>query len=233
MSEATEKIRDVHELPVFPLPIVLFPGVPLPLHIFEPRYRQMLTDIHKTDNLFGLSYFDSTTSDKEIPGVGHIGCVAEVTETQSLPDGRSNILTVGVIRYSVEGYVDRGTPYLVAQVSFFEDEDEDDELLTDSSHEVAETFSRIARAVRTINDERAGLPDISDTEPQRLSFLVAAAMEIEADVKQELLELRQTSERLRRLRDMLSRAVMSYEERARIHELAKGNGHSGKKIEFE
>jgi ATP-dependent Lon protease len=121
----------------------------------------------------------------------------------------------------------------VAQVNFFEDEDEDDELLTDSSHEVAETFSRIARAVRTINDERAGLPDISDTEPQRLSFLVAAAMEIEADVKQELLELRQTSERLRRLRDMLSRAVMSYEERARIHELAKGNGHSGKKIEFE
>ena len=72
-----EKIRDVHELPVFPLPIVLFPGVPLPLHIFEPRYRQMLTDIHKTKNLFGLSYFDSTTSDKEIPGVGHIGCVGK------------------------------------------------------------------------------------------------------------------------------------------------------------
>jgi Lon protease-like protein len=193
----------------------------------------MINDIQSTNNLFGLSYFDSTTSDKEIPAAGHVGCVAEVSETQSLPDGRSNILTMGIIRYRVEGYVERGEPYLVAQVSFFEDDDEDADLLTESSHEVAETFSRIARAVRTINDERAGLPDISDTEPQRLSFLVAAAMEIDADVKQELLELRRTSERLRRLRDMLARAVTSYEERARIHELAKGNGHSGKKIEFE
>jgi Lon protease-like protein len=233
MSEATDKVQGVRELPLFPLPVVLFPGVPLPLHIFEPRYRQMINDIQSTNNLFGLSYFDSTTSDKEIPAAGHVGCVAEVTETQSLPDGRSNILTMGIIRYRVEGYVERGEPYLVAQVSFFEDDDEDADLLTESSHEVAETFSRIARAVRTINDERAGLPDISDTEPQRLSFLVAAAMEIDADVKQELLELRRTSERLRRLRDMLARAVTSYEERARIHELAKGNGHSGKKIEFE
>jgi ATP-dependent Lon protease len=233
MSEAIDKVRGVRELPVFPLPIVLFPGVPLPLHIFEPRYRQMLTDIHAGNNLFGLSYFDSTTSDKDIPPAGHVGCAAEVTETQALPDGRSNILTVGIIRYRVEKYVERDAPYLVAQVSFFEDNDEDEEVLRDSSHEVAETFSRIARAVRTINDERAGLPDISDTEPQRLSFLVAAAMEIDADIKQELLELRSTSERLNRLRDMLGRAVTSYEERARIHELAKRNGHSGKKVEFE
>ena len=233
MSETTDKVQGVRELPLFPLPVVLFPGVPLPLHIFEPRYRQMIDDIHSTNNLFGLSYFDSTTSDKEIPAAGHVGCVAEVTETQALPDGRSNILTMGIIRYRVDGYVERGEPYLVAQVSFFEDDEEDTELLIDSSHEVAETFSRIARAVRTINDERAGLPDISDTEPQRLSFLVAAAMEIDADVKQELLELRRTSERLKRLRDMLARAVTSYEERARVHELAKGNGHSGKKIEFE
>lgn len=233
MSEATDKVHGVHELPVFPLPVVLFPGVPLPLHIFEPRYRRMLADIHGTNNLFGLSYFDSTTSEKDFPAAGHIGCVAEVTERQPLPDGRSNILTVGIIRYRVDQYVERDEPYLVAKVSFFEDEEEDDELLLESSREVAETFSRIARAVRTINDERASLPDISDTEPQRLSFLVAAAMEIDADVKQELLELRLTSERLRRLRDMLARAVTSYEERARVHELAKGNGHSGKKIEFE
>jgi ATP-dependent Lon protease len=233
MSDASDKVRNIKELPLFPLPIVLFPGVPLPLHIFEPRYRKMLRDVQSTNNLFGLSYFDSTTTDKEIPGAGHVGCVAEVTETQALPDGGFNILTMGIIRYQVKGYIERGEPYLVRQVNFFEDDEEDTELLTDCSRDVAETFSRIARAVRTINDERAGLPDISDTEPQRLSFLVAAAMEIEADVKQELLELRRTSERLSRLRDMLARAVTSYEERARIHELAKGNGHSGKKIEFE
>ena len=91
----------------------------------------------------------------------------------------------------------------------------------ESSREVAETFTRIARAVRIINDERANLPDIADTEPERLSFLVAAAMEVEPEVKQEMLELRSTSERLRRLRDILARAVSGYEERARVHELAK------------
>jgi ATP-dependent Lon protease len=233
MTEASDKVRGVSKLPLFPLSIVLFPGVPLPLHIFEPRYRQMLADIRVSNNLFGLSYFDASASDKEIPPAGHIGCVAEVTETQALPDGRSNILTVGIIRYRVEEYLERDDPYLVARVSYFEDDEEDSELLRESSREVAETFTRIARAVRTINDERASLPNISDTEPQRLSFLVAAAMEVDTDIKQELLELRSTSERLRRLGDILARAVSSYEERARIHELAKGNGHSGKKIEME
>jgi len=233
MSEASDKVRGLTNLPLFPLPVVLFPGVPLPLHIFEPRYRQLLLDIRLSNNLFGLAYFDPATSDTEVPPAGHVGCVAEVTETQTFPDGRSNILTLGVIRYRIESYVERGDPYLVAQVSYFEDEEEDEPALAATSKDVAETFTRIAQAVRTINDERASLPDISDTEPQRLSFLVAAAMEIEADVKQELLELRSTSERLERLRVMLNIAVKGYEERARIHELAKSNGHGGRKIELE
>ena len=233
MSEATDKVSGLRELPLFPLPVVLFPGVPLPLHIFEPRYRQMLLDIRLGKDVFGLVYFDSSASENETPPVGHIGCVAEVTETQTLPDGRSNILTLGVIRFRIDSYVERGDPYLVAQVSYFEDYEEDQDFLSGPSKEVAETFTRIAQAVRTINDERATLPDISDTEPQRLSFLVAAAIEIDAEVKQELLELRSTSERLERLRSMLNIAVQGYEERARIHELAKSNGHGGRKIELE
>ena len=233
MSESADKVRGLHELPLFPLPVVLFPGVPLPLHIFEPRYRQMMLDIGLAKNLFGLAYFDATTSENEVPPAGHIGCVAEVSESQSLADGRSNILTIGVIRFRIDSYVERGDPYLLAAVSYFEDDEEDEELLAAPAREVAEMFTRIAQAVRTINDERAALPDISDTEPQRLSFLVAAAMEIDAEVKQELLELRSTSERLERLRGMLSIAVKGYEERARIHELAKSNGHGGRRIELE
>ena len=233
MSEGIEKVRGVNELPIFPLPVVLFPGVPLPLHIFEPKYRQMLEDIGNFNNLFGLSYFDSSTSDRDLPSPGEIGCVAEVTETQTFPDGRSNILTIGLVRYRIESYVERGDPYLVARVNYFEDTDEDDDALIKAAEDVADTFTRIALAVRTINDERLNLPDISDTEPQRLSFLVAAAMEVDVEVKQELLELRSTAERLERLKNMLDRAVEGYEERARIHELAKGNGHSGKKIDIE
>jgi ATP-dependent Lon protease len=95
MSEAMEKVRDVRELPIFPLGVVLFPGMPLPLHIFEPRYQQMLSDLGAGNGLFGLSYFDPDDSEREVPPVGHVGCVAEVTDTQSMPDGRSNILTLG------------------------------------------------------------------------------------------------------------------------------------------
>ena len=228
-----DKVRGVRELPLFPLPVVLFPGMPMPLHIFEPRYRKMLTDIRAGDNLFGLSYFDSAADEKEIPMAGHIGCVAEVTETQALPDGRSNVLTVGVIRYRAEGYVERGDPYLVVRPVFFEDDDEDDASLSASSRDVAAMFMRVANSIRLINDERGNLPDISDTEPQKLSFLVAAALEIEIETKQELLELRSTAERLSRLHDTLARVVKGYEERARLHGIAKGNGHGGKKVEVE
>lgn len=233
MSEALDKVRGVRELPLFPLPVVLFPGMPMPLHIFEPRYRTMLSDIRAGDNLFGLSYFDAGTSSRDIPPAGHIGCVAEVTETQSLPDGRSNVLAVGVIRYQVEDYVEREDPYLVVRVNFFEDEEENGQRIEHSSRDVAAMFMRVANAIRIINDERGNLPDISDTEPQRLSFLVAAAMELEADTKQELLELRSTSERLDRLRDFLARVVKNYEERARLHSIAKGNGHGGKHVDLE
>lgn len=233
MSEALDKVRGVRELPLFPLPVVLFPGMPMPLHIFEPRYRKMLTDIRAGDNLFGLSYFDSGSSGREIPPAGHVGCVAEVTETQNLPDGRSNVLTVGVIRYQVEDYIDRDDPYLVVRVNFFEDEEENNLKVRASSRDVAAMFMRVANAIRIVNDERGNLPDITDTEPQRLSFLVAAAMELEAETKQELLELRSTSERLDRLRDLLARVVKSYEERARLHSIAKGNGHGGKHVDIE
>src|SRR6266850_3085538 len=137
MSEAMDRVRGVRELPLFPLPVVLFPGVPLPLHIFEPRYREMLSDIRVSNSFFGLSYFDSSMSEKEIPPTGHVGCVAEVTEVQELPDGRSNVLTFGVVRYRVEEYVESDGPYIVGRVSFFEDEPEDDEALNARAREVA------------------------------------------------------------------------------------------------
>lgn len=232
MSEATDKVSGVSVLPIFPLPLVLFPGVPLPLHIFEPRYRQMIEDIKVTNNFFGVSYLEDA-SEAEFPPVGHIGCLAELTEAQTLDDGRSNILTVGVIRYRVEEYLDRGDQYLLARVSFFEDDDEDPKLLRASAKDVSELFLRVARAVRAINDERANLPNIAETEPQRLSFLVAAAVELDTNAKQALLELRSTAERLERLQGVLELFVGGYEERARVHELAKSNGHSGKRFELE
>lgn len=234
MSDSLDRVRGISELPLFPLPLVLFPGVPLPLHIFEPRYRQMLREVRAGTGFFGLSYFDgNAVPGADRPRVGHVGCAAEVAEVQPLDDGRSNILAVGLIRYRLEGYVEGDEPYLIGRVSFFEDEAEDEEVLVARGREVLETFMRIARAVRTINDERASLPELHESEPEHLSFLIAAAMEIEVEVKQELLELRVTSERLKRLHRLLTRVVDGYEERARMHTVAKGNGHSRRNIDFE
>ncbi|HEX8069488.1 MAG TPA: LON peptidase substrate-binding domain-containing protein [Pyrinomonadaceae bacterium] len=232
MSEAFDKVRGVRELPLFPLPLVLFPGVPLPLHIFEPRYRQLLADARATNSLFGLPYFDPERARGPLPAEGHVGTVAEIVEVQPLPDGRSNILTVGLLRYRLEEYVDAGEPYLVGRVSFFEDEAEEASLLAARAGRVADLFTRIARAVRTINDDRAELPDLPSADPERLSFLVAAAMELDVEVKQELLETRSAAGRLARLGEMLAQVVGNYEARARAHKVARGNGHTTTRLDL-
>lgn len=230
MSDVLDKVRGVRELPLFPLPLVLFPGVPLPLHIFEPRYRRLLADVSASNKLFGLPF--AAEDAPERPPIGHVGCVAEVVEVQSLPDGRSNILTLGLVRYRLESYVDAGEPYLVGRVGFFEDEAEDEDLLARRARQVSELFARIARAVRILNDDRAALPELPESDPERLSFLVAAAMEMDNEIKQELLELRSGAERLARIRRLLAQVVENYEERARMHRLAKGNGHAGRDVKL-
>ena len=128
MSDAMQKIEGIRHLPIFPLPLVLLPNELLPLHIFEPRYRKMLKDVQHEQNIMGISFFDSgDESSGEQPEPGTIGCAAEIQEVQELPDGRSNILTTGLIRYRLLDYVDAGEPYLVAEVEFFKDEPDDEE----------------------------------------------------------------------------------------------------------
>lgn len=230
MSEALEKMSGIKRLPLFPLPLVLLPNELLPLHIFEPRYRQMLEDIALDGNLFGVSYFEPPESFVEKPAGGTIGCAAEVRESQTLPDGRSSILTVGVVRYRLIEYIDAGEPYLVGDVEFFEDDAEDENLLNPLADEVFGLFRRVAQAAHKLGGERGALPEVQQTEPQALSFLVTAAFNLENDLKYRMLETRSTVERLERLREILLKAVDKMEETAEIHKIAKTNGHSRKKI---
>jgi Lon protease-like protein len=230
MSEALERVSNIKFLPVFPLSVVLLPHEILPLHIFEPRYRKMLADIQAENNFFGLSYFDPQSLDAMMPDIGSIGCVAEVREAQQLEDGRSNILAVGVIRYSLESYVETDEAYLVAEISFFDDNQEDGSALSALADEVFKLFMRIVTAAHELSGERGGFPDISQADPQQLSFLIAAAFNLEAEIKYEFLEMRSTIERLERLRGMLEQSVKKIEESAEINKAAKTNGHSKKKI---
>jgi Lon protease-like protein len=231
MSEASEKVLGINELPLFPLQLVLIPNEVLPLHIFEPRYKQMLADIELRRNLFGVAYLEEGEISGR-PPVGSVGCAAEVREKSLLPDGRSNIVTTGIIRFRVVEYLDKGTPYLTCAVEFFEDDPENPDELEPIADEVFELFERIAKAAFKLSGSRGSFPEIPRTDPERLSFLVTAAFNLDDDVKSKLSEMTSTKERLTKLRNILLQAVDKMEENAETVKAAQTNGHSDKKIEF-
>jgi ATP-dependent Lon protease len=233
MSEASEKIAGIEHLPIFPLPLLLMPYELLPLHIFEPRYRQMLKDIELRRNIFGVSFFEAEGDFDEKPTPGSIGCVAEVKQSQILPDERSNIVTFGLIRYRIRDYVEVGTPYFSAEVEFFEDEPESEEMLASIAEDVFGLFERVAKAAFKLSGNRGQLPEVPRAEAQQLSFLVAAAFNLENSVKMQLLEMTSTSERLNRLKGILEQAVDQMESNANIASVAQKNGHSKKPIRLD
>jgi Lon protease-like protein len=232
MSEASDKIESVKQIALFPLPLVLLPHEILPLHIFEPRYQQMLDDIELENNLFGITFFEPKDSFSDKPEIGSTGCVAEVREVQKLEDGRANILTAGIIRYRLAKYVDLGKPYLTAEVGFFEDVIEEESVLAPIADEVFDLFQRVAKAAFDISGNRGRFPEIQKSDPERLSFIVTAAFSLDNQLKNELLETESTVERFGKLRGILAAAVGAMEESAGIHKAAQTNGHSAKKIDI-
>lgn len=232
MSEALNKVSGIKHLPLFPLPLVMLPNELLPLHIFEERYRQMLRDIEREKSFFGIVLADPDSPVAEKPPIGSVGCVAEVRESELLPDGRSNILTLGLIRFKLLAYVEAGDPYLVGDVEYFEDEIEDPAQLEPLSEEVFLLFERMAKAAFTISGSRGRLPEINRTDPESLSFLITAAFNFDNVKKYSLLEMTSTSGRLLELRSLLKLAVDQMEETANTQRVARSNGHSTKKIDL-
>ena len=212
----------VYLLPLFPLPLVLFPGAPLPLHIFEPRYRQMLSDCLAGDSRFGIVFRPEDIGERELEA-GRVGCVAEVDDAHTLPDGRSNIVVHGVRRFTLRRFVASPAPYHVGEVAEYEDIPEDADALAPAASRVRELFARVGRAARTLSDDRDPLPPLPD-DPDALSFGIAALIDMEAPRRQELLVSRLASERLTAIERLLSGAVGSLEARAKIHGRAKSNG---------
>src|SRR5438093_12607476 len=101
------------ELPIFPLPIVLFPGVPQSLHVFEPRYRRLLADCLAADRRFGLAYVtpDEAPGADPVPNPGDVGCVALIRSSEPRPDGRSDIVTVGDRPFVLRRWIPGPPPY--------------------------------------------------------------------------------------------------------------------------
>jgi Lon protease-like protein len=226
---------DNRVIPIFPLPIVQFPGALTPLYIFEPRYRKMLKDVMDNDKTFGIIYRnDEVMLESELLPLGSVGCAVEVAVVQGLPDGRSNILCVGGTRYRLLKYVE-GELYLQAEVEFFDD-DPAFEDLTSLTIRAKKLFQRVLVASRKLKDETERqaneVPELPD-EAQALSFIVTAYLDIEASVKQELLELTSTHQRLLEVNEILERLAKDYERRAAVHQVAKRNGHGGRLPKIE
>lgn len=211
-----------YRLPIFPLGVVLFPGTPLPLHIFEPRYRQLLADCLAETRPFGIT---PPGAADETPPPGTAGCVAQIHATHDLPDGRSNVVVVGGTRFRVLQTVEESVPYHVALV-----EDFDEEAGTDPPPEalamLRQLFSRYFEGFRRLNDvEPAEAPLAEDAVD--LSFQVAAAIQCDASVKQLLLTTRSTRERVTVLVRLLPLLTAAVESAVTIHQRAPTNGTGG------
>lgn len=193
------------------------------MHIFEPRYRRLLSDVLVADRRFGLTPVRST---EELPQAGHVGCVAEVRLNQELPDGRSNIVVVGGSRFAVARLLEEPTPYLVALVDTFEDEPgtQPTEEATDA---VRQLFGTYVAGFRELNDhppEDLALPD----DAVSLSFQVAGAIECDLALKQRLLGERSTARRINDLRTLLPLLTSAVERGIEVHRRAHSNGKGGR-----
>ena len=171
-------------LPIFPLELVLLPGVPLPLHIFEPRYKEMIAECLEQKKPFGIVRASSD-------GVADIGCTAEIMSvTKKYDDGRMDILTRGVERFEVI-QVNEERAFLQAEISVVQDEDEDEpgkpltEIVTQAVRLHAE-IAKLAGAELSGADEHGG----------NLSFLLAGSLPLDLDFKQSLLSTLSEAKRL-------------------------------------
>lgn len=186
-------------LPLFPLHAVLFPGATLPLHVFEPRYREMIGRCLEHEEPFGVCLI---LEGEEVGGsaIPHrIGTEAGIIASQRYDDGRYDIVVEGRRRFEVLT-LDRARPYLRAEAHFLDEpEGAPDEGLADA---VAELFQGVRESLEVsgpaIVDETW-----KDLDARSLSYRVASALPVGEDAKQELLEIPDTASRLKRIAEAL------------------------------
>lgn len=188
----------VRELPLFPLPeVVLFPGRPLPLHIFEFRYRMMMNTILDEDRRFGVLMVNPVNGE-----IAKVGCCAEVVRFQRLPDDRMKILTLGQQRFRVLEYV-REKPYRVGLVEWVADKSTGEDLHP-LAQEVGQLLQDVVRLSAKLTDQKIELPDDLPDLPTELSYWVAGNLYGVAAEQQALLEMEDTAARLRRESEILT-----------------------------
>lgn len=204
------------QLPTFPLGVVLFPGTTMPLHIFEPRYRQLLADIRAGDNRFALLVSEQGVAERALPP-GRLGCVAELTDVAMLPDGRANIVVRGIERVALQQFEDDAAPYHVARFVTVPDVGgESPVALAVIADECAANFRRVVQAVHALADNAAPPPPLPDDAAQ-LAWAIAAMTDLDLSQRYTLLGEQRPGERIRQVDAVLRRALPDLELRAAMH----------------
>jgi ATP-dependent Lon protease len=198
-------------IPLFPLNVVLFPGAPLPLHIFEPRYRQMVKDCLEEKTEFGMLL--------ALPkGVARIGCTAEIVEVaKRYTDGRMDILTMVRAPFRVVELFS-ANPLLEGQVDYLEDRE------TRSHERIQRELVELYEACHTlIYDDYP--KNLKGADAEELSYLVAATLPMDLLWKQQILELRCEADRQERLVAYLREWAPHLQKSDAMRQHAGGNGH--------
>ncbi len=180
------------ELPLFPLQTVLYPGLPLPLHVFEDRYRQMFKRVLGGERRFGVV---AIVHGREVgPGATYhpVGCMAVVAVVRRHADGRLDVVARGRSRFRIDG-VAQAAPYIVAEVS------ELPEATGDAAERrtvrVGRLFTRYVTTLLGMTGRQAERIDLPD-DPVAASYLVAAGLQVDLADKQRLLAIPSAAERL-------------------------------------
>jgi uncharacterized protein len=175
---------NVRIVPLFPLSTVLFPGITLPLHIFEERYKTMLRECLAGDQRFGVVLIREGW-EVGSPATPHeVGTLARIVRTDALDEGRMNVLTVGEQRFRIRELVE-GRPYLRGRVELLDDEST--EVEPRLAARVREDFGSYLQALRRLAN-RAEVTIELPTSPRDLSYVVAATLQIPLVERQVLLE---------------------------------------------
>jgi ATP-dependent Lon protease len=199
----------VPEIGLFPLGLVLLPTEQAPLHIFEPRYLELIGDCLAQESEFGILLADDIGEMREI---GTRVSVIEVLER--LPDGRMNIAVEGVARFHLVQLTE-GRSFQTGEVEPYEDED--DERDDEAAERAFALYRRLAALV-------PAPPDDPDPDAALLSFEIGARVDFGAEPKQQLLELRSENERLTLVCELLERAAEALENERELRARASQNG---------
>ena len=200
-------------LPLFPLQVVVFPRTPLPLHIFEERYKELVGGAIRDNSEFGIVLAKDG-------GIVNAGCTVTVEKlVQIYPDGRMDVLTRGQRRFEILS-LNEEREYLQAEVNYFDDEDSGDPApeLRDQALAQFQTLMRLPGSSPRPD------PDLAD---RQLSFQLAHHLP-DLDFLSSLLRHRSETERLKQLNHYLAQYIPRQRIVERMKELAPTNGFGGR-----